>query len=237
MGVYTNKHPSFSFCHSDLSSDIVVVVQSLNGVQLFVNPRVATHQASRSFTVSRSLFKLRSIESTMPSNHLILCSPLLLLPSIFVRVFSNESALYIRWPEYWSFIFSISPSNEDSGLISFRIDWFDLIFLNFCFPFTLVENKSCYMCERNLKAVILYLNVLNYYCHIVIIPVITGHFGIIISHTFSLEILTHHIIFSICIVEYLILHFCYQLTQFCSYRINEFSTKIYLMVDLILRFT
>ena len=120
-----------------------------------MNPWVATYQASRSFTVSPSLFKLRSTESMMPSNHLTLCSPLLLLPSIFVRVFSNESALYIRWPEYWSFIFSISPSNEDSGLISFRIDWFDLIFRNFCFPFTLVENKSCYMRERNLKAVIL----------------------------------------------------------------------------------
>ena len=80
-------------------------------------------------TISRSLLKLMSIESVMPSNHLILCRPLLLLPSIFpsIRVFSDESALRIRWPKYWSFSFSISPSNEYSGLISFRIDWFDLL--------------------------------------------------------------------------------------------------------------
>ena len=220
MGVYTNTHPSFSFCYSDLSSNTVVVAQLLSGIQFFVTPRIATHQASQSFTISPSLFKLRSIESMMPSNHLIFCSPLLLLSSIFVRVFSNELALCIRWPIYWSFSFSISPSNEDSVLISFRIDWFDLMFLNFCFLFTPMENKSCYMCERNLKAVIFYLNVLNYYYYIVIIPAVTGYFGIIISHTFSLEILMHHIIFSVCIVEYLILHFCYQLTQLCSYRIH-----------------
>ena len=86
-------------------------------------------QASLSITNSRSLFKLMSIESVMPSNHLILCHPLLLLPSIFpsIRVFSNESVLHIRWPEYWSFSFSISPSNEHPGLISFRIDWWDLL--------------------------------------------------------------------------------------------------------------
>ena len=85
-------------------------------------------QASLSFTISRSLLKLTSIESVMPSNHLILCHFLLLLPSIFprTRIFSNESALHIRWPKYWNFSFSISPSNEYSGLISFRIDWFDL---------------------------------------------------------------------------------------------------------------
>ena len=87
----------------------------------------AAHQASLSFTISQSLFKLICIESVMPSNHLILCRPLLLLPSIFlnIKVFSNESALCIRWPKYWSF--SISPSNEYSGLISFRINWFDLL--------------------------------------------------------------------------------------------------------------
>ena len=81
-----------------------------------------------SITSSRSLLKLKSIESVMPSNHLILCCPLLLLPSIFpsIRVFSNESVLHIRWPKYWSFSFSIGPSNEYSGLISFRMDWFDL---------------------------------------------------------------------------------------------------------------
>ena len=85
--------------------------------------------ASLSITNSQNLLKLRSIQSVMPSNHLILCHPLLLLPSIFpsIRVFSNESALHIRWPKYWSFSFSISPSNEYSGLISFRMDWFDIL--------------------------------------------------------------------------------------------------------------
>ena len=107
----------------------VIVVQSLSRVQLFVTPWTAACQAFRSFTISRSLLKLMSIELVTPSNHLILCHPLLLLPSIFpsIRVFSNESALRIRWPKYWSFSFSISPSNEYSGLISFRIDWFDLL--------------------------------------------------------------------------------------------------------------
>ena len=94
-----------------------------------MTPWTAAHQASLSFTVSMSLLKLMSVESVMPSNHLILCSPLLLLPSIFpsIRVFSIESVLCIRWPKYQSFKFSISPSNEYSGLISFRIDWFDLL--------------------------------------------------------------------------------------------------------------
>ena len=89
----------------------------------------AVHQASLSITNSWSLLKLMSIVSVMPSNHLILCHPLLLLPSIFpsIRVFSNESVLHIRWPKYWSFSFSISPSNEYSGLISFRMDWLDLL--------------------------------------------------------------------------------------------------------------
>ena len=86
-------------------------------------------QASLSFTISQSLLKLMSMESVMPSNHLILCHPLLLLPLIFpsIRVFSRELALHIRWPKYWGFSFSISPSNEHSGLISFRMDWFDLL--------------------------------------------------------------------------------------------------------------
>ena len=94
-----------------------------------VSPGTAAHQASRSITNSRSLLKLISIESVMPSNYLILCRPLLLPPSIFhsIRVFSNESALRIRWPKYWSFSFSISPSNEYSGLISFRMSWLDLL--------------------------------------------------------------------------------------------------------------
>ena len=96
-------------------------VQSLSRVRLFSTPWTAAYQASLSITNSQSSPKLMSIESVMPSNHLILCCPLLLLPSIFpsIRVFSNESALYIRWPEYWSFSFNISPSNEHSGLISF----------------------------------------------------------------------------------------------------------------------
>ena len=102
---------------------------SLSRSRLFANPRTAAHQASLSITNSKSLLKLMSIESVMPSNCLILCCPLLLLPSIFpsIRVFSVESVLHIRWPKYWSFSFSISPSNEYSGLISFRRDWLDLL--------------------------------------------------------------------------------------------------------------
>ena len=104
-------------------------VWSLSHVQLFVIPQTAAHQTSLSITNSRSLLKLISIELVKPSNHLILCHPLLLPPSIFpsIRVFSNESLLHIRWPKYWSFSFSISPSNEYSGLISFRMDWLDLL--------------------------------------------------------------------------------------------------------------
>ena len=105
----------------------ILSVQLLSHVQLFVTPWTAAHQASLSITNSRSLLKLMSIELVMPSNHLILCHPLLLLPLIFpsTRVFPNESVLHIRWSKYWSF--SFSPSNEYSGLISFRIDWFDLL--------------------------------------------------------------------------------------------------------------
>ena len=101
---------------------------SLSHVQLFETPWTAARQASLSFTLSQSLLKFMSIQSMMPSNHFILCCPLLLMPSIFpsIRVFSNESTLCIRWPKYWSFSFSISPSNEYSGLICFRTDWFDL---------------------------------------------------------------------------------------------------------------
>ena len=104
-------------------------VQSLSHVQLFATPWTAACQASLSFTISWGLLKLLSIESVMPSNHLILCHPLLLLPSIFpsIRVISNESSLPIRWPKYWSFSLSISPSNEYLGLISFRMDWLDLL--------------------------------------------------------------------------------------------------------------
>ena len=112
-----------------LHSSSIVVFQSLCLIQLFVTPWTAAHQASLFFTISQSLLELMSIESMMQSNHLFLCRPLLLLPSIFpsIRLFSNDLALRIRWPKYWSIIFSISPSNEYSGLISFRIDWFYLL--------------------------------------------------------------------------------------------------------------
>ena len=104
-------------------------VQSLSRVQLFATPWTAARQASLSITSSRSLLKLMSIESVMRSNHLILSHPLLLLPSVFpnIRVFSNELVLHIRWPKYWSFSFNISSSNEHPGLISFRIEWLDLL--------------------------------------------------------------------------------------------------------------
>ena len=104
-------------------------VQLFSRVQLFATPWTAAHQASLSITNSWTLLRIMSIKSVMPSNHLILCHPLLLLPSVFpnIRVLSNESVLHIRWPEYWSFSFSISPSNEYSGLISFSIDCFNLL--------------------------------------------------------------------------------------------------------------
>ena len=111
-----------------LMLNITVVVQYLSHVRLFATPWTTARQASLSITISWSLLKLMSIEPVMPSNHLILCHPLL-LPSIFhlIRVFSNESALHLRWPKDWSFSFSISPSNEYSGLVSFRMDWLDLL--------------------------------------------------------------------------------------------------------------
>ena len=111
-------------CHQDKRKQ----VQLLSRVWLFVTPRTAARQASLSITNSQSLLKLMSTDLAMPSNHLILCCPLLLLPPIFpsIRVFSNESVLRIRWPKYWSFSFSISPSNEYLELISFRMDWLDL---------------------------------------------------------------------------------------------------------------
>ena len=109
--------------------DISHSVQSLSRVKLFATSWTAARQASLPITNSQSLLELMSIESVMPSNLLILCCPPLLLPSIFpsFRVFSNESVLHIRWPRYWSFSFSISPSNERSGLISFRMDWLNLL--------------------------------------------------------------------------------------------------------------
>ena len=118
----------YSFINSCVPQ-IFSSVQSLCCVQLFETPWTAARQASLSITDSRSLLRLMSIKSVMPSNHLILCHPLLLLPSVFpnIRIFSKESVLYFRWPKYWSFSFSISLSNEYSGLISFRNDWLDLL--------------------------------------------------------------------------------------------------------------
>ena len=112
-----------------LSSVQFSSVQSLSRVRLLATPWTAARQASLSITNSQSLLKLTSIELVIPSNHLVLCRPFLLPPSIFpsIRVFSNEPVLCIRWPEYWSFSFSISPSNEYSGLISFRVNWLDLL--------------------------------------------------------------------------------------------------------------
>ena len=109
--------------------DFVIVAQLLSHIQLFATPWITACQASLSLTISWSLLKLVSIELVIPSNYFILCCPLLFPPSVFpsTRVFSNVPVLCIRWPKYWSFSFSISPSNEYSGLISFRIDWFDLL--------------------------------------------------------------------------------------------------------------
>ena len=135
-----SRAPGQMFCHSEDTESLLWLKRDCGVVQLqfssvaqscpTLRPHGTTaHQASLSITNSWSLLKLMSIESVMPSSHLILCCPLLLLPSIFpsIRLFSNESALCIRWPEYWSFSFNISPSNEHSGLISFRMDWLDLL--------------------------------------------------------------------------------------------------------------
>ena len=119
-------------------------VQSLSCIRLFVIPWTAASQASLSVNNSRSLLKLMSIKSVMASNHVILCHPLLFLPSIFpsIRVFCNKSGLCIRWPNYWSFSFSISPSNEYSELISFRIDWLDLLAVQRTFKSLLQHHNS-----------------------------------------------------------------------------------------------
>ena len=113
----------------DNSLLLISSVQLLCHVRLFATPWTTAHQASLSIANSCSLLKLMSTESVMPSHHLILCCPFLLPPSIFpsIRVFSHESVLHLMWPKYWSFSFSISPSNENSGLISFRMDWLDLL--------------------------------------------------------------------------------------------------------------
>ena len=132
FSIHYNKSPTYkpSSCElSKMQMYIVIAIQLLSRVWLFVTPWTAALQVSLSITNSRNLLKLMSIESGVPSSHLILCRPFLFLPSIFpsIRIFSNESAFHIRCPKYWSFSFSISPSNEYSGLISFRIDWFDLL--------------------------------------------------------------------------------------------------------------
>ena len=135
----TNSHPPKRLVGILLGS-----VQSLSHVQLFGTPWTAVRQASLFITNSQSLLKLMSIESVMPSNHLILCRPLLLSSSIFpsIRVFSSESVLRIRWPNYWSFSFNISPSNEYSGLISFRMDWLDLLAVQVTFKSLLQHHSS-----------------------------------------------------------------------------------------------
>ena len=132
--IHTHKYISVQFSS----------VQSLSRVWLFATPWIAEHQASLSITNSQSLLKLMSIKSVMSSSHLILCRPLFLLPSIFpsIRVFSNESTLCIRWPKYWSFSFSISPSNEHPGLISFRMDWLDLLAVQGTLKSLLQHNSS-----------------------------------------------------------------------------------------------
>ena len=133
------NHKCFFWTSAAFSS-----VQSLSRVRLFATPWTAAHQASLSITNTWSLLKLMSIELVMPSNHFILCRPFLLLPSIFpsIRVFSKESVLHIRWPKYWSFSFSISPSNEYSRLISFRVDWLDLLAVQGTLKSLLQHNSS-----------------------------------------------------------------------------------------------
>ena len=125
----TKQYAIFNLKCNILISDQIRSDQSLSRVRLFVTPWIAAHQASLSITNSRSSLRLTSVESVMPSSHLILCHPLLLLPPIppSIRLFSNKSTLRMRWPKYWSFSFGIIPSKEIPGLISFRMDWLDLL--------------------------------------------------------------------------------------------------------------
>ena len=140
---------------------IISSVQSLSCVRLFATPWTAALQTSLSISNSQSLLKLMSIVSVMPSNHLIICLPLLLLPSIYPRigVFSNESVLCIRWPKIWSFSFSISPSNEYSGLISFRIDWFHLLVVQWTLKSLLQHHSLKASIHRHLAIFIVQLSV------------------------------------------------------------------------------
>ena len=137
-------HFTDSFPQSAKAFKFEVVVQSLSRVQLFATPWMAAQQAPLSFTISWSLLKIMPIELVMPFNHLVLCRPLLLPPSTFpsIRVFSNESALCIRWPKYWSFSFHINPSSEYSRLISFMMDWFDLLAVQGTFKSLLQYHSS-----------------------------------------------------------------------------------------------
>ena len=147
---HTHTHTSWFWRgQKPFSYLILSSVQLLSHVQLFAAPWTAARQASLSITNSQSLLKLMSIKSAMPSNNLTLCHPLLFLPSIFprIRVFSKEAVLCIRWPKYWSFSFSISPSNEYSGLISFRMDWLDL--------FAVQGTLKCLLQHHSSKASIL----------------------------------------------------------------------------------
>ena len=141
-------------CPEHYAWSTVVGVQSLSHVWLSVTPWTAAHQASLPFTISWSLLKFMSIQLVMPSNHLILCCPLLPLPSIFssIRVFFNESALSIRWPKYWSFSFSISPSDKYSGLTSFRIDVISLLSkgLSRVFPSTTIQKHQFFRAQPSL---------------------------------------------------------------------------------------
>ena len=157
----SQAHRSSQLCHQPFSTSFCLQlsqhpisqsVQSLSCVQLFATPGTASHQASLSVTNYQSLLKLMSIELVMPCSHLMLCRPLLLPPSIFpsIRVFSNEPVLRIRWPKYWSFSFNISPSNECSGLISFRMDWLDLI--------AVLETLKSLLQHHSSKASILWLS-------------------------------------------------------------------------------
>ena len=146
---------------------ILVITQSLSHVQFFVTTWTAAHQASLSFT-SQSLLKLMSIESVMSSDHLILCCPFSSCPSIFpsITVFSSESALHIRWPKYWSVSFSISPSNEYSGLISFRIDWFDTLAVQGCLISFLQHHSYICMCIYThthiyISVLVIYISVIS----------------------------------------------------------------------------
>ena len=130
MTLITSLNFNCFICKTGITLTLgLLSVQSLSRARLFATPLIAARQASLSITNSQSLLKLMSIESVMPSSHLILCHPLLLLPPIppSIRVFSSESTLHMRWPKCWSFTFSISPSNEHPGLISFRMDWLDLL--------------------------------------------------------------------------------------------------------------